>query len=73
MNNKGFLLIDSLICVIVVSLLSTLVLGSYQTISTQEDVYKEYLKRSNEEHEIIYRGLKDCLRCQTKDSPTPEQ
>lgn len=73
MNNKGFLLIDSLICVIVASLLSTLVLGSYQTISTQENVYKEYLKRSNEEYENIYRGLKDCIRCQTKDFPTPEQ
>lgn len=72
MNNKGFLLIDSLICVIIVSLISVLVLSSYRTISNQEDVYKEYLKRSNEEYEIIYRGLKDCIRCQTKDSPTQE-
>lgn len=72
MNNKGFLLIDSLICVIIVSLLSVLVLSSYQTISKQENIYKEYLKRSNEEYEIIYRGLKDCIKCQTKDSYTQE-
>lgn len=72
MNNKGYLLIDALICVLIVSLLSVLVLSSYQTISKQEDVYDEYLKRSNEEYEIIYRGLKECVKCQTKVSPTQE-
>ena len=72
MNNKGFLLIDALICMIIVSLLSVLVFSSYQTIYKQEDIYDEYLKRSNEEYEIIYRGLSDCISCQTKDLSTQE-
>lgn len=72
MNNKGYLLIDALICVLIMSLLSVLVLSSYQTISKQEDIYDEYLKRSNEEYEIIYRGLNECIKCQIKDSPTQE-
>ena len=73
MNNKGFLLADSLINIIIVSLISFLCLLTYRLINNYEDIYLKYNRHSNERYEQVFRSLKGCEKCQMKkDSSTPE-
>ena len=73
MNNKGFLLIDSLICIFVVVSVGLLSISLYQMINKNEIIYEEYNKQSNEEYEILFNNLKEC-KCQIiEDSSIQEQ
>lgn len=63
MSRKGFLLIDSIINVFIVSLMCSLVLGIYEAISTYEDGYHSYLENSNQRLIEIYGMLGSCEAC----------
>lgn len=72
MNNKGFLLIDSLICIFVVSQVCILCINIYKLVNNYDDLLIEYQERSNEKYEYLYHHLGVCIKCQTEDSFTQE-
>ena len=70
MNNKGFLLSDALINVIVISLLSILCISTFKMLNNFEDGYLEYTKENNEKYESLYESISECIPCQiTEDLP----
>lgn len=70
MNNKGFLLSDALINVIVISLLSILCISTFKMLNNFEDGYLEYTKENNEKYDYLYESISECVPCQiTEDLP----
>ncbi len=70
MNNKGFLLSDALINVLVISLLSILCISAFRMVNSFEDGYLEYIEENNEKYEYLYEGISGCEPCQiTRDLP----
>ena len=73
MNNKGFLLVDALINVMIVSALSILCITLFRVINNQEDTYNTYLDRTNNEYEYLFNELGECEKCQEiEDLPMEE-
>ena len=68
LNRKGFLLIDSLICVMITSLLCVSCYSIYKAIDNYENAYIEYQTRSNNDLEDIYNSLKECETCELDES-----
>lgn len=70
MNNKGFLLSDALINVLVISLLSILCISAFRMVNSFEDGYLEYIEENNEKYEYLYESISECEPCQiTRDLP----
>lgn len=67
MNNKGFLLIDSLITVFVVSALCIICYSMYQAIINYDNGYKQYQEESNNRLIQIYRYTYECEGCEIID------
>lgn len=67
MNKKAFLLIDSLICLIVVSCVSALCIYTYQVLDEYDENYKLYYEDINEEYSNIYLSLEECEKCQVEE------
>ena len=63
MKNKGFLLADSLISIIVVSLMSVLILSIYKAINSYKEGYELYKEESNLNIISIYDELGECEKC----------
>ena len=63
MNKRGFLLIDSIINVFIVSLMCALCLGIYQAIVTYENGYISYQTNSNERLITIFNMICECEAC----------
>lgn len=63
MNNKGFLLLDSLVNVLVICVLCLLCFSIYKAIDNYDDGYKEYVEKSNEEYDYFYNSLGECEKC----------
>ena len=70
MNKKGFLLIDSLVNIIIVSILCTLCLMSYQNVSSYYDGYDLYKEETNSRYEEIYSKLGVCEKCIIEEDPS---
>lgn len=68
MKNKGFILTDSLLCVIIASLLSIICLVSFKQENIFRENYKEYQIQMKEDYERIYQRIGDCNLCIIKDS-----
>ncbi len=70
MNNKGFLLTDALVNVLVVTLLSILCISTFKMVDNFKIGYLDYIKQSNEKYEYLYSQISECLPCQiTTDLP----
>ena len=63
LNKKGFLLLDSLICVCITSLVCVLCFSIYEAIINYDDGFNRYQILLNEELENIYNTLPDCEVC----------
>lgn len=63
MNNKGFLLLDSLVNVLVVSLLCLLCFSIYKAVDNYESGYLNYIEKSNEDYDYFYNSLGICEKC----------
>lgn len=63
MNKKGFLLIDSLLTVFIVSSICLLCFSIYKLIGKYEEGYMNYQSISNDEYENIFNNLPICEVC----------
>lgn len=62
-SNKGFLLLDALICVFVTASMCSLCFAIYKSIVNYDDGYYENAEKSNIRYESIYNGLNYCEAC----------
>ena len=62
-NNKGFILLDSLVCVIVTCLLCFLCFSVFTSLDKHYEGYQRYAKDNNEEYEYLFNGLNVCQKC----------
>lgn len=67
-TNKGFLLIDALINVFVVSSLCLLCFSLSKQLTTHEEGYFKYKERLNEELIDIYNSFQICEKCELDES-----
>lgn len=63
MNNKGFLLLDSLVNILIVSLLCVLCFAIYKAVDNYDEGYLNYLNNSNQDYEYLYNNLGECEKC----------
>lgn len=63
MNKKGFLLVDAIINVLIVSIVSSLCLYMYIAINKADDGYVNYLENENDNYERIFNSLSECEAC----------
>ena len=66
--NKGFMLIDSLICIVISISICLLVQMIFNSITAYEDGYERYLYRMNENLESIFESLETCEGCKLDES-----
>lgn len=64
MNNKGFVMVDSLLSVIIVSVVALLSLLASKSLVNYKEGYINYKTRVNERYMEIYSGMKECEVCQ---------
>ena len=53
-SNKGFLLADSIICLLIVCVLSVLSIMMYQNIKHYNESYTNYIEEENEEYKEVF-------------------
>ena len=63
LNKKGFLLVDSLINVVIVSSLCLLCFVSYKAIDNYYKGYDNYIEESNNRYTYIFNSIGECQRC----------
>jgi len=63
LNNKGFLLIDSLVNVLIVTNLCFLCFISYKAIDNYYEGYDRYIDESNERYDYFFNSLGECEKC----------
>ena len=68
LNNKGFLLTDSLITVLITSLVCVTCYCLYQSMVNYDKGYMEYQEKSNANLEYIYGNLWICEECEIDES-----
>ncbi len=62
-NKKAFLLSDALICIVIISALSVLVLSVYSLLDSQQDSYRSYEQYMNSFLDDLYSGTYFCEAC----------
>lgn len=63
MNNKGFLLVDSLLTVFIITCMCLLCFSIYELILNYEEGYKKNNIATNEAYESIFNNLPICEEC----------
>lgn len=63
LNKKGFLLVDSIICVLIVTLIAELCFSTYKTIINDENTFDNYVHKQNNYYEYIFDNLDECEAC----------
>lgn len=72
MKNKGFVLIDSLLCVIIASLLTILCLTYFKQEEVFYENYQEYQKQIQSRYYDVFKQIGKCELCQIKDTSPQE-
>lgn len=67
MNNKGFLLVDSLVSIFIVSNICLLCMSIFEIIDKYEEGYLEYIDKSNIRLETIMSQTIYCEGCYIDD------
>lgn len=67
MNNKGFLLVDALVNIIIVTSLSLLCIAMFKQFDNYYDGFENYIEKSNEEYEYLFMRINGCDTCRIKD------
>ena len=68
LSNKGFFLIDSLLCVFILSVICILCFSLWNMIDAYDRGYEEYVQRSNISYEQILSQMNRCEGCQAYES-----
>lgn len=68
LNKKGFVLLDSLICVLITSILCLTCYSLFISINNYDDGYKEYIQQSNENLQETYNSIGECEACTIDES-----
>ena len=63
MNKKGFLLVDSLISVLIVSSTAIMSFGVFRNVKNYYEGYDNYQKEVAENYESIFSELTKCEKC----------
>ena len=63
MNKKGFLLIDSLFVILIVTVLATICFNVYKSKEYYIEGYQNYREEMNRTLSDIYNGLVICEKC----------
>ena len=63
MKNKGFLLVDSLISILVVSSIAIVCVSVYSSLVNYENGYLLYKDETNSRLEAIYSEMGECEKC----------
>lgn len=66
--NKGFILLDSLICVIITSVLCLTCYSLLIAASEYDEGYKKYIDESNNNIEDIFNNIEECEACTIHES-----
>lgn len=67
-NNKGFLLIDSILACLMVCIICLLCFSLYKTINLYEEGFDNYQETSDELFVDIFHNLPVCQTCQINES-----
>lgn len=67
-SNRGFLLLDSLICVSIVTVLCVLCTMIYASMLGYGEGYERYQERSNRHLADIFHALEECEACAVDES-----
>ena len=70
MNEKGFLLVDSLICALICFSICILCASIWKIIDKDEDVFDSYVEQENEYYERLFSALEECEVCTADESDT---
>lgn len=63
MSKRGFLLLDALLNVFIVSVIVSLCLYMYEAIDYAQNGFNDYLINENDSYERIFNGLSECEVC----------
>lgn len=66
-KNKGFLLSDALICVLIVSILSVIVTICIKVHTTINENIQIQCEKMEEDMQEFYEGLEGCVLCTTEE------
>ena len=67
MKSRGFLLIDSLITIFIVSSMALLCISVYKSVLNYKEGYKLYKEETNNKIAAIYDSLGECERCEIEE------
>lgn len=68
MNKRGFLLLDALLNVFIVSIIVSLCLYVYEAINYAQSGFNDYLTNENDSYEQIFNSLSECEACLINES-----
>ncbi|MBR2577920.1 MAG: hypothetical protein IKE38_03215 [Erysipelotrichaceae bacterium] len=63
MNKEGFMLLDAMLSIAIVSVLALMCFSIYRVIDNDERVMEEYYQKNNESYELLFGSLGDCAPC----------
>lgn len=67
MKSRGFLLLDSLITIFIVSSMALLCISVYKSVINYKEGYKLYKEETNNKIAAIYDSLGECERCEIEE------
>lgn len=67
MNKKGFLLVDALVNIIIVTSLGLLCIAMFKQFDNYYKYFDEYVLNSNENYDYLFLKNSECDICQIKD------
>lgn len=67
MNKKGFLLVDALVNIIIISSVALICIAMFKQFANYYDGFDEYISNSNEQYDYLFLKNSECDACQIKD------
>lgn len=72
-KKKGFILVDSLICVAIVMTMCLMSFLIYKVIDSYNKGYLDYLSKSNENYDEIFNSVGECVKCIKEEEDSSQQ
>jgi len=72
-KKKGFVLIDSLICIAIVTVMCLLCFSLFTVINSFNTGYKDYQMKSNEHYDEIFNSVGECVKCEKEEKDSSQQ
>lgn len=61
--NKGYMMVDALICVLISVYISCMCIDVYRSIDNYDKGYISYIEESDDYYSQVYMSLDDCEPC----------